>query len=173
MSRISRFWNTHFLGVELCIAILVSCLFLSWIIFFNGSAIVDSVLNGNKGAIYGTLASVFGSLLGFVITALSIIIGYSTNEKFEFLKKSKHYITLWNVLIDTIKVLSLATVVMLLGLIFDRDTPPKFLIINANTSFILLSLIRFLIVFTTFLALLRLTRCVWILENIVKIIIGI
>ena len=86
MSCISRFWNKNFLNCELALSILVGIFFVIWVVWFGGSAIVDNILNGNRSAVYGVLASIFGSLLGFVITALSIIIGYSANEKFEILR---------------------------------------------------------------------------------------
>ena len=171
--KIRQSWNKHFLGLQLFLSVLAGILFLSSAILFNGSAVVNSVLNGNRSAIYSTLASVFGSLLGFVITALSIIIGYSTNEKFEFLRKSVHYSTLWQVLISTIKALSFATVVMLLGLVLDRDNPSKILIVNSNIIYILLLTIHFLSIIAIVLSIFRLGSCIWVLENVVKLIIGI
>lgn len=173
MSRIKKFWDVHFLGLEFLLSVIMGILFFLWMNLFSGSVIVNSILNGNKGAIYGTLASVFSSLLGFVIAALAIIIGYSANEKFEFLKQSKHYATLWHVLISTIKALGLATIMMLIGLIFDRDNFPKSLPININLYNIYLSMLRSLIIFTVLLALIRMKRCIWVLDNIVKIVIGI
>jgi hypothetical protein len=146
------------LRLELVLSILLSALFMIWVFWFGGSLAVDSILHENRSAVYGALASIFGSLLGFVITALSIIIGYSTNEKFEFLKKSKHYPTLWKILISTIKALSASTVMMVIGLIFDRDNSPQHLILCVC-------------VFTTLLSLFRLRNCIWVLENVIQIIV--
>lgn len=157
MSQINRFWNRHFLGLELVLSLLLSFLFGCWLLWLDGSVKVDSILSGNRSAVYGTLASIFGALLGFVITALSIIIGYSTSDKFEFLRKSKAYPTLWKVLISTIKALGFATAAMLLGLVFDRDTSPQ-------------PLILCLCVFAILLSLVRLKRCMWVLENVIGII---
>src|SRR5712692_10055225 len=125
MSRLIRWWNLHFLLYEFVISLLAGSLLLVWVSKFGGSVVVNSILNGNRSVVYGALASIFGTLLGFVITALSIIIGYSANEKFEFLKKSNHYSTLWDVLIKTIRALSLATAAMIIGLVFDRDSSPN------------------------------------------------
>ena len=158
MSRMKRFWGIHFLGIELVLSILGGIFFTVWVIWLGGSAIVNSILYQNRSTVYGAIASILGSLLGFVITALSIIIGYSTNEKFEFLKSTKHYFTLWKVLLDTIKALSIATAAMIVGLIFDRDTYPH-------------DLILCFCVFTIFLSVFRLKRCVWVLENVIHIII--
>lgn len=158
MSRIRHFWNVHFLGVEFAISVIISVIFTIWVVWFRGSTEVDSILNGNRSAVYGALASIFGSLLGFVITALSVIIGYSTNEKFEFLRKSKHYPTLWKVLLQTIKALSVATIFMIVGLVFDRDNSPH-------------DIILCFCVFAILLSFFRLKRYIWVLENVIYIII--
>lgn len=158
MSRLNRYRRVHFLGFELSLSIFLSFVFAVWVIRFGGSVVVESILHENRSAVYGTLAAIFGSLLGFVITALSITIGYSTSEKFEFLRKTKHYPTLWKVMISTVKALSIATIVMVIGLIFDRDRSPNYIILC-------------LCVFATLFSLLRLNRCIWVLDNIIHIII--
>jgi hypothetical protein len=158
MSRLNRLRKVHFLGFELFLSILLSIVFAVWDVWFGGSVVVDSILHGNRSAVYGALASIFGALLGFVITALSIIIGYSANEKFEFLRKTKHYPTLWKVMLSTVKALSIATVVMIIGLIVDRDSSPN-------------TLILCLCVFATLFSLFRLRRCIWVLENVILLII--
>lgn len=158
MSRIIRSWNVHFLFYEFVLSLLVGCILLVWVTKLGGSTIVNSILKENRSAVYGALAGISGTLLGFVITALSIIIGYSASEKFEFLKKSKHYATLWEVLIKTIRALSLATIAMIIGLIFDRDNSPN-------------NIIFCFCVFTALLSLLRIWSCIWVLENVIRIII--
>src|SRR6266702_6186164 len=141
MSRISRSWNLHFLRYEFILSLLAGIFFMGWVVWFGGSGVVDSILNGSRSAVYGALASIFGSLLGFVITALSIIIGYSANEKFEFLRKTNHYGTLWEVLFKTIKALSVATGAMIVGLVLDRDSSPNHLIFCVCAFTLLLSLL--------------------------------
>lgn len=157
MSRLRRLWNLHFFGCQLVISIMIGIIFLIWVFRYNGSVVVDSNLHGNRSAIYGVLASIFGSLLGFVITALSIIIGYSTSERFDFFRKSKHYHTLWDILINTIKVLSVSTLAMLIGLIFDRDNSPQYFIFCFSVSIALLSLFQ-------------IWNCMWVLEKVILII---
>jgi hypothetical protein len=53
--------------------------FVVWERAFGGHTMVDGVLQGNRGSVYGALASILGALLGFVITVLSIGIR-STNR---------------------------------------------------------------------------------------------
>lgn len=157
MNRIRQIWGVHFLNLQIVFSILGGILFTFWVYKLGGSQVVDSILKGNRSAVYGTMASIFGSLLGFVITALSIIIGYSTNEKFEFLRKSKYYSTLWDILLSTIKALSVTTASMIIGLVFDRDSSPRDYILCFCVVTILLSLFR-------------LKSCIWVLENVIRII---
>ncbi len=111
----------------------------------------------NRTAVYETLATIAGSLLGFVITVLSIIIGYSTNVKFDFLKQTDHYKTLWAVLMKTIWALSLATGYMIIGLVFDHD----------NSTHDIILCISF---FPIALAFFRLKTCMWVLEQVIQIV---
>jgi hypothetical protein len=99
----------------------------------------------------------FGSLLGFSITAVSIVLGYAASEKLLIVRKSKHYQDLWNVFKSAIRVLALATVVALLGLIFDKNDQPLNFLVYSN-------------VFTVILSSFRVARCVWVLENIIMIV---
>jgi hypothetical protein len=156
--KIKNYWDVHFLRLELLLSIAIGIGFGMWMYLFSGSQRVDTILSTNRGAVYGTLAAIFGALLGFVITTLSIIIGYLPNERFDFLRQSPHFPTLGKVLISTIRVLSVATIMMVVGLIFDRDSAPQHLILCLS-------------VFIIILALFRLWRCIWVLENVIKIIV--
>lgn len=158
MFRISRLCKVHFLWFHLFVTLILSFIFFIWIYRFGGLVIVDKILKGNRSAVYATLAQISGSLLGFVIAALSIIIGYSTSEKFDFLRKSEHYPTLWKVLLSTIRVLSLTTICMIIGLIFDRDAFPIDTILCISVYCLLLSCFR-------------IYSCLWIIENVVYLII--
>lgn len=124
---------------------------------FDAGRTIDGVLTENRATVYGTLASLLGSLLGFVITALSILLGFSDSPRLEFLRGSKHYETLWRVFIKTIEALALATAVSLAGLFFDRESQPRSVIAYA---------VAWLLILTVF----RVGRCVWILKRVVQIL---
>lgn len=159
MKLLPKWWRTHFLHVELGLALTCSVTFVAWAQLCGGGIIVEETLKANRGAVYGSLASIFGSLLGFAITAVSIVLGFSTTERLAVVRESKHYPTLWNVFTATIRTLGLATVVALLGLILDRDSSP-------------MKGVLYLTVFTSVLAALRLGRCVWVLENVITLVTG-
>jgi hypothetical protein len=107
--------------------------------------------------VYGALASIFGSLLGFVIAAVSIAVGFSGSERLDVVRKSKHYPELWNAFNHAIRSLGLATFVALMALILDRDSKPHCWMAYATAV-------------TALLAALLLGRSVWVLEQLVLIV---
>jgi len=71
------FCRRHFLLVEaLLAAASVAVEFAVWLLQYGGSVVVECPLRENRATLYGTTASIFGSLLGFAITATSIVLGF-------------------------------------------------------------------------------------------------
>jgi uncharacterized membrane protein len=156
MTLLPRWWRANFLVVELVIAIVLTTAFALWYSRSGGELIVADVMRGNRAAIYGTLASILGSLLGFAITAISIILGFIPQERMAVLRESAHYNDLWQTFMAAIRALALATVATLLGLVLDRDTSP-------------IAWLDHLCVFSILLSLFRVFRCVWILEKVIRL----
>lgn len=156
---LSEFWSKEFLTVELLYAVLFLICFFVWYAYFSGEGIVEQVLQNNRDSIYGALAAIFGALLGFVITAVSIVIGYSASDQFAIVRNSTEYPKLWRIFISAIRATALATIAALLGLILDRDISPN-------------RWILFLNVYAIALVLIRLWRSIWVLEQIINIITG-
>lgn len=157
MKILPKWWRRYFLLVELCLAVALTAAFVVWYNRFGGQAYLSSFLQGNRAAIYGTAASIFGSLLGFVITATSIVLGFSTSDRLKVIRESKQYKTLWQVFSATIWALALATITSFLSLIFDRD--------SHHVPFLF-----FAAVFGAALAFFRLLRTIWVLENVIALI---
>jgi hypothetical protein len=151
-----QWWKKNFLFAEMLLAIALALFFAAWV-EWRGSDIVDSTLKGNRGAVYGAIATIFGSLLGFVITSVSIVLSVSGDERLSLVRNSASYPVLWKVFTACIRSLSLATVVAMFGLILDRDGAPNHIVL-------------YFCVGTGILAVFRIARCVWVLENIVKIV---
>jgi len=150
-------WRRNFLNVELGVAAVMTVALLA---FWKYGALADAlcwIVKNSRGQIYGTLASIAGSLLGFVITALSVVLGFSASDRLTVLRSSKYYKQLWDVFTSTIRVLAVTTFVWLLALFFDRESRPRPLILVFALAF-------------SFLAILRLLRCIWVLERIVLVI---
>jgi uncharacterized membrane protein len=150
-------WRQHFLGVELAIAAIVTVAFGLWVQFAHGHRLVNELIGGQRSGVYGTLATLDGALLGFIIATTAIVLGFAPGDRFEILRNSAHYQTLWRTFTSTIRVLGLATVVAIVALFVDRD---------GKTN----SLVMVLCAGTTLLAALRVWRSVWALEGTIKVV---
>lgn len=157
MKLLPGFWRKHFLLVELVVAGIATCALIIWSERFNGWPTVAAVLDERRGTVYGVLASIFGSLLGFAIAAQSIVLALSQHERLEVVRKSDYYPMLWKVFVSTIRMLGFATTVAVLALIIDRDSSP-------------FRVLPYLVFFAMCLTLFRVTRCVWVLENVVGLV---
>ena len=140
--QMKAIWDGHFLLIDFLLALGLTLSFFAWINHYNGLAYICPLLAENRPAIYGTLTSTFGSILGFIITSFSIIIGYLSSPRFNFFKKTKHSETLSSLWLQTISILGLATIASLAGLIIDRDDQPFYPILYIVLFLILLSTFR-------------------------------
>jgi hypothetical protein len=150
-------WRRHFLVCEGGLAVVVTGIFAWWYLQVNGAVAVNGLLKDYRQAIYGTAASVFGSLLGFIITAASIVFAVSGSERLKVIRESQQYPVLWSVFSATIRACGLATIIAFLMLIFDRDQKPMAWLLIIG-------------VFSVSLAILRIARAIWALENVIALI---
>jgi hypothetical protein len=157
MSIVIRWWKAQFLLAELGLALVVALAFALWAARLGGGAVVDETLKGNRATMYGAIASICGSLLGFTIAAVAIVLGYASNERLVIVRESRHYATLWRVFIAAMRSLGLATVVALAGLILDREAAP-------------LPVVLYVCAGTTVLAALRVARCLWVFERVIELV---
>ena len=151
-----QYWRTHFLGCEL-VASLLFAVALIVVDRCTAGAIVTFVAPDNRGTLYGALASIFGGLLGFVITAVSILLTFAPSESFTLLRSNPHYVTLWNTYKSAIRALALATTATLAGLVLDRERVPQVIAFYA-------------VVWSSVYASARVARCVWILEKVIDVV---
>ncbi len=151
-----RYWRRHFLVMEGALAFLLPAGFSVWVEWTKSYSVVGDILKDNRGAVYGTLASVFGALLGFVITTLSIVTGFAS--RLVPMRESKYYDQLWRVFTSATWSLGIATVVSVAALLFDRDTHPfRWLV--------------YVVMWTALMGLDRVFRCVWVLEKVVLFVV--
>lgn len=154
-----KWWRRNFLQAEFFLWLVATVWFIGWWKWFRGDTVLGSLVRNNRAQIYGTLASLFGSLLGFVITALSVVLGFSASERLKIVRSSAYYKQLWEVFTSAIRVLGITTVLWLVALFFDREPVQRPLLLLSCLSLSILSA-------------LRLMRCVWVLERIVEVLTG-
>ena len=158
MKRLFDFWRKHFLGVEASIVIILTILFAMWFFLFGGAPHVSALMQNNRGNLYRTTATISGSLLGFSMAVMSIVLGFSSSDHLAIIRGSKHYETLWKTFFQTIWCLGGLTVTALFCLIWDKDSHP--------VSWLVIPFLLFV-----GLCVVRVARTIWTLERLVGIII--
>lgn len=157
MTHLRTWIERHFMALELVAALAATVAFVYWAEARDGLAVVTDLLAGRRTTVYGSVATILGSLLGFVITAVSILVGFSQSPQLEVVRGSRHYRTLWITFTRTIWVLGLATVTALVALVLDHHTSPTPPALYA-------------VFFFTLLSALYVAACVWILERVVGLV---
>lgn len=152
-------WQRKFLWYELGFAVAVGGAIAVWGFYFGGNYLIDEWLGDSRGALYSVVSSICGSLFGFVIAATSIILGLSGKEQLAVVRESPAYWDLWKVLFSTIRFLGLTTIVSVVALVLDDKQTPNFWILHATIILLLIVLVR-------------LWRCVWVLEQVISLVSG-
>jgi len=155
--KLRKWWAANFLVLEFWASVALSIIFVIWSEVIDKGHFVSMVFFGSREVLYGALATIFGSMLGFSITAASIVLGYSTSEKLSIVKQSKHYQDLWNVFKSSMRILAFATIISLVGLVFDKDNNPVNFFLYLN-------------LFAVAISFFRIARCIWVLGNIINIV---
>jgi len=158
MKRLIGFWKIHFLGCEFFLATSVSIISFMYLWKWDGVLKILSFIGNNRGLYASSAVSLFGALLGFSITATSIILGFSASERLAVLKESKHYPQIWRTLISTVKAFLFVTIVSIWLLVCEYSIP---FVLSLQYSVFLLGIL---------LSAFRLFRTIWILEMIIKIV---
>ncbi len=65
------FLERHFAAIDLAVVLLASGLIFIWSHWLNRDAALLSTLGGNRVAVYGAVAGLFGTIFGFALTAMS------------------------------------------------------------------------------------------------------
>jgi len=152
------FWKAykrHFLLAELIISIIFTIGIMVLVHFLWSHELLKSWIITNRNTIYPLIATIGGTLLGFVITGVSIILAFSESEKLRLLKRSKQYKTIFTIYFSTIKYLAITTIIAIIGLVVNDD----FSVV-----------IFYLLLWSVTISALRIWRCLWVLQSIVEII---
>ncbi len=150
-------YEAHFMRNEVLIGLVAAVIFATWSYGFNGAASVNRLLSQNRAQLYGTLASIAASLLGFVIAAVTILLTLWPMKTLTLLKESNHGDTLWVLMKSAMRWLALSTAACLVSLMLDRDGAPEPA---------LLDLTFFVLAVTVF----RIIRTIWVLERVIDIV---
>ena len=155
MSFMPDWYERRFMLLELFWPAALSAALYVWMRNFGGGTTLDTWLQGNRGEIYGTLASILGTLLGFVITVVSLLLAVWSHDALKFLRDAGQSENIWMVMKSCMRWLGAGTLLALAALVFDRDGAVKPLLFCVTTGAVLV-------------AVLRVTRTVWIFEAVIS-----
>jgi hypothetical protein len=155
MTSLKERYQENFLAYEFGISVIISLIVIAIIQIYWSKPELYNWINSNKSGLYSLLASISGTLLGFIITGISVILAFSESQKLRRLKESTQYKTIFVVYFNTIKYLAFTTIVAILG----------FVVNNRSVDFYLLYVLIWLLIISS----LRIWRCLWILEELVTI----
>lgn len=158
MKSITKWWGLHFLHLELIFVIVLTILITCLLEFGGYRDFLYEILDGNRSAMYGTLATIFGSLLGFTITAASVVMALFGTPRLKLVRESKHSDYLRVIFVAAIRTLGIGTIIALIGLLLDRDSAP-------------MVMITYLLLFVFILTWFRVGRVIWVLEKTLKVVI--
>lgn len=88
---------------------------------------LQSLLEGKRGTLYPALVGLQGSLLGFTIASLTIIVGYSTNPRLDSVRQTDRWDQLFNNFTRAARWCGFGTILAVLAVIIDRDDAPNLL----------------------------------------------
>ncbi len=153
-------WNDrNFLSNEFWLITIIAA--ITWVLLIFVFNLYDKIItflsNNFITTFYATIAAVFGALLGFSITSISILLPLTQGARFKKLRASSHYKTVFKIQYSTILFLGLTTLTSIIGILTNSDVQ------TFNVSLFALS------TWLCLLSLNRIIRAVWILRWIVKI----
>jgi hypothetical protein len=156
--RLQRWIETHWTITQIIVAIAVTALAGLALGTGEPNTPLGAILGDNRAVLYGTIAAVAGSLLGFVLAAATIVLTVAGSARLNRITESNHYGELWSMFLAATKGLGLVTVAAMAALLFDRKDSPQ----PAFTyGLFLLSLV----------ASLQIGTCIWILERVTSLMV--
>lgn len=149
-----KFYRSHFLGVEFFLSLLIMAIIIFYFHCFSKNNPLITELKDIRGIFYGTIITISGALLGFVITSLSVLLTTGPSAQMERLKSSKHYKTIFTIFLSTSKFLGVSLLFSLISLVFDKEENPVLFL-------------TYLTIWSMMIVTFRILRCFWVLEKII------
>lgn len=150
-------WDRNFMISEIALSLVPSVLLI--IIYLFSHSIQDEINNwlaNGQSTFLFTLSTISATMLGFIITGVSIIVAFfnGSNERLELLRKNEQYGRLFEIYFSTIRYLAFATGFFIIGPFIPK-----------NLSFLYLIIMFWIIMIIIF----RIGRSVWVLKKLVNI----
>ncbi len=156
--KLKAWGEVHFLLADAILAASAAACAIGIVFYRDSSTDLARLLDGNRATAYGTIASIYASLLGFVLTAVSIVLLIGGLPRFKLLRQSKQYGAVFETFFHAVYVLAIGLIVATVGFVVDHD--------NGGKISLWLEAISFL---TFALVVVRVWRCVALLRALALI----
>src|SRR5690348_16085658 len=87
VKRLHQAYQRNFLEVEFLLSVVGAALLATVLKLVVGEHEWSKLIAGNRAALYLTVAQIAGSLFGFVLTTVSVLIVFAQMPRFDLLKK--------------------------------------------------------------------------------------
>ena len=140
----------------------LAALAMSVLAYFVCPGWYDAVVTKEiKPTLYSGLMQTYVALLGFIITATSILIVFhdADNKWMAVLKRNKNYTTIFETFVNACWILGISAIIGLVALLFDKGSKSCFLV----SIPIVVCLVTVVI---------AMYRCIWILRMMIKLMLN-
>lgn len=118
--------------------------------------LLRGILLGRRKEIYAATLGLHGTLLGFIIAAITIALTFVSSPRFEILRRTEQWPRLFGSYTRSVRWAAMATLLSLTALLVDNDTNP-----NRFAAALCFTAILF--------AVLTITRMLWVTEKTVRV----
>ena len=150
------FYKKNFLLIEALIPLVITVVLYLIFSHYLTSEQIDTLLSNIQVKTYPIISVGAITLLGFIITGISILITFTESPALKPLKTSKQYSTLFKIYFSAIKNLAILTFLSLIGMLVDQN--------------LISQIIFYLVILFVFISTLRIWRCLWVLEQFIEIV---
>ena len=154
--ELPNFYKKHFLLIEALVPLIITIIVYLIFSHYLTQDQIDILLSNVEEKTYPIISIGAITLLGFIITGISIMITFMETPSLKPLKTSKQYSSLFKIYFSAIKHLAILTFVSGIGIL-----------INQNLISQIFFYLAILFVLTSTL---RIWRCLWVLEQFIEII---
>jgi hypothetical protein len=151
-------WAAHFLAFEVATAVAATVGLIVWSEILSGSDQLNDFLHDHGETLYVVVAPITAAMLGFILAAAAIVVTAAPAERMTLLRDSKHYSDLWACFRSAMRFLGFATLAAIVGLLLTGE-------VASRVAF-------FLTAGLSLAATLRVARCIWAVNWVIKIFTG-
>lgn len=140
--RLVRWWDSHFLRNDAIVAAILSVLLLVGAEAAFGRSTIEDRLDSLRPALYTGIASIAGSLLGFVLALLVVGQTLMGLDALKVIRDSSHSRTVYETIVQAAVALGVLTLVAITGIFVDIDRDPHISVPYAVVALVALASAR-------------------------------